>query len=71
MLSPEDLGVQYVERQKRKVRFVAEHMALLDGNAGMGQFDDLPEDARDAYLEVARRALDACDLFDAQNPLSS
>lgn len=57
------------ERRLRKVCFVAAYMAMVDGNAGVGQFAHLPQGTQEDYLHDAANAVEACERFDAEYPV--
>lgn len=57
------------EAMARKVRFVAEYMAMMDVNAGIGQFSSMPESVQRDYLHDARNAVNGCIEWEKQNPI--
>ena len=48
----------------RRVRFVAEYCAMMDVNAGIGQFKGMPAWAQRDYLHDARNAVAAMAEYD-------
>lgn len=53
--------------KKARVQFVAEWMAMIDVNAGIGYFKGMPFSAQCDYLHDARNAVEGMEEYEKQN----